>query len=567
MCGIAGIIGPVRDSELTLQAMLLKQQHRGPDAMQHQIWPGKAALGHNRLSIIDLHAAANQPMTSANGRYSIVFNGEIYNYLELKQELQSQYRFTTSSDTEVLLAAFEIWGIEPMLPKLNGMFAIAIWDNQTETFWGVRDRFGVKPFYYLRQNEAFFFASEPTTLFAAGLPQLPNERVWAAYFATGSYGQPNETFWRGIEQLPAGHLIKISHDQITIKSWYSFVNEIVTLQAQPDPNWEETYQSLLYDTVKLRFRSDVPVGFNLSGGLDSSTLLALVDSVFPKNTDIEAFTFITGDDRYDELPWVEKMVALTGHHLNVCKLNAPDIPELAAKMCRHQMEPYGGFPTLAYSTIFKQARQMGVIVLLDGQGMDEAWAGYDYYTNQTGNLVQGIAGSPVRPEVLDQDFLTKAESFSYPKPFADPVQNLQYRDIFYTKIPRALRFNDRVSMMYSTELREPFLDYRLVQLAFAQPVEMKIRDGQRKWMLRQMVKNKLGDALALAPKRPLQTPQREWLAGPLAEWAGEQIRQFSELPWANKTAVLQSWENYKSGNNDNSFYIWQWINAAGILKP
>ena len=177
-----------------------------------------------------------------------------------------------------------------------------------------------------------------------------------------------------------------------------------------------------------------------------------------------------------------------------------------------QDEPFGGFPTLAYSKIFELARQKGIIVLLDGQGMDEAWAGYDYYHNESGFTVQGTTSSPVRPEMLEPEFRQLAVKETFPASFEDTLMNLQYRDLFYTKILRALRFNDRISMMHGTELREPFLDYRLVELAFSQPRNIKIRNGITKWMLRDLVMELLGSEIALAPKRPLQTPQREWLS-------------------------------------------------------
>ncbi|TAD86479.1 MAG: asparagine synthase (glutamine-hydrolyzing) [Bacteroidetes bacterium] len=565
MCGIAGIIGNAPQPQQTLRRMLDAQQHRGPDAAVQKHWAGKAALGHNRLSIIDLQESANQPMASASGRYTIVFNGEIYNYIELRGELP-QYHFVTQSDTEVLLAAVETWGIERTLPKLNGMFSFGIYDAHEDTFWAARDRFGVKPFYYHTNGGVLWFASEPTTLFAAGIPKLPNNAVWASYFAHGHYGQPHQTFWQGIDQLPAGTLLKWQKGNLVMRPWYSFQETVEQLQQQPNSHWEEEYRSLLKEAVELRFRADVPVGFNLSGGLDSSTLLALVNASFPGNSAIEAFTFTTGDERYDELPWVQQMLQRTANPLNVCQLNVEDVPALAAQMSRHQMEPFGGFPTLAYSNLFKTARQKGVLVLLDGQGMDEAWAGYDYYTNNSGSVVQGVVGSPVFAEVLDGDFLRLAQQEQLPQPFDNRLQNLQFRDLFYTKIPRALRFNDRVSMMHSTELREPFLDYRLVTLAFSQPEALKIRDGQRKWMLRNIAREMLGDTLALAPKRALQTPQREWLAGPLADWAAAHIEKFSQMNWVDGKQVMAAWQRYRTGSADNSFYIWQWINAALIFN-
>lgn len=572
MCGIAGIIGQIADGEQLMKTMLQKQHHRGPDA--HAVWQqDNIILGHNRLSIIDLYETANQPMHSACGRFTIVFNGEIYNYTELKEELKAGYNFSTQSDTEVLLAAYIQWG-KNMLPKLNGMFAFAIWDNQHKTFFAARDRFGVKPFHYALQRGCLYFASEIKTLWAAGIEKEQNLPVWAKYLAYASYGLPHETFWKNILQLQAGHYVEIeipADKELTIADieptpWYDFTARIQQTPQLEIEALKEQYLYLLMDAIRLRFRADVPVGFNISGGLDSSTLLALVNQAFPKNNSIEAFTFYTGHPDYDELPWVEKMIQLTNNPLNKCLLSSQDVPGYVEKISYQQDEPFGGFPTIAYSLLFKAAREKGILVLLDGQGMDEAWAGYDYYQTNTGHTIQGTTSSPVRPEVLQGDFLALATKDIFPAPFDNTLQNLQYRDIFYTKIPRALRFNDRISMMHSTELREPFLDYRLVELAFAQKPEVKIKDGQSKWLLRQIVKDLLSNQVALAPKRPLQTPQREWIAADLNEFVNEQIEQFKTLNFVDGKKVDSIWKDYQKGKNDNSFYIWQWININQLSK-
>ncbi|MEP6617176.1 MAG: asparagine synthase (glutamine-hydrolyzing) [Ginsengibacter sp.] len=571
MCGIAGIIGKIDDGTSKIQAMLQKQQHRGPDA--HAYWhKDLVTFGHNRLSIIDLNECANQPMHSSCQRYTLVFNGEIYNYKELKKELENEYSFQTHSDTEVVLAAFKKWG-KNMLERLNGMFAFCIYDQQDKTVFAARDRFGVKPFHYAIHAGCLYFASEIKTLWAAGIPKVRNLPVWANYLAHGMYGLPHETFWQDIHQLPASHYFEttsnslFSKNRIKPKLWYDFAARIQQTPQLEIDELKTQYQYLLQDAIRLRFRADVPVGFNISGGLDSSTLLALVNDAYPKNSSIEAFTFYTGHPEYDELLWVEQMIQLTRNPLNKCLLESNDVAALIDQVSYYQDEPYGGFPTLAYSLLFKAAREKGILVLLDGQGMDEAWAGYDYYQTNTGHTIQGTNSSPVRPGVLDNEFIALATVNKFPEPFGNRLQNLQYRDLFYTKIPRALRFNDRISMMHSTELREPFLDYRLVELAFAQKADVKIKQGQSKWLLRQIVKDKLGDQVALAPKRPLQTPQREWIARELKDLIDHKVNEFADTPFVNKAAVLKCWADYLGGDNENSFYIWQWTNLATLMEP
>ena len=563
MCGIAGIIG-VGAKKASIDAMLAAQAHRGPDAQKTHVDEG-VALGHNRLSIIDLSSAADQPFYSQDGRYTLVFNGEIYNYLELKRILEESYNFQTQSDTEVLLAAFLHWGND-CLAHLNGMFSFAIWDSQEERLFAARDRFGVKPFYYHKAEDGFYFASEIKSLFAAGISKIPNEGVWASYFAYGSYGMPNETFWQYVNQLPGGHFLELSDDKLQIHQWYDFVKEVQKYDLKLSfEAVKMRYLQLLDSSIKLRFRADVPLGFNVSGGLDSSALLALVNRT-ANGENINAYTFYTGDDRYDELPWVKDLIAHTKNPLHTVLFEAKDVAEAAASMSALQDEPFGGVPTLAYAAIFKEAVSQGVKVLLDGQGMDEQWAGYDYYAQeQSQSTIQGVTSSPFKKEVLSKAFLAKAKKPVYPKPFEDRVLNLQYRDLFYTKIPRALRFNDRVSMAASTELREPFLDYRLVEFAFAQPLDYKIKDGVQKYLLRDLVSEHLSNNISLAPKRPLQTPMREWLGNELAPWVQEALIALKSHSWFDEKALQVAFEKYKAGEQDSSFHIWQWVNTSLLL--
>ena len=565
MCGITGIIGKKESENLVLK-MAESQQHRGPDYTG--VWSDdKVSLAHNRLSIIDLTAVANQPFSDASKRYVIVFNGEIYNYIELKKELN--YPFKTHSDTEVLLAAYLEWG-EGCLHKLNGMFSFAIWDTKEETLFAARDRFGVKPFMYHFSEGTLYFASEIKALFAAGIPKKHHQKVWANYFAYGSYGMPNETFWEGVNQLSPGHFLKFSSDEFAIEKWYFFEKEIQKHTTKLSYNEvKETYTNLLRNSIQLRFRADVAVGFNISGGLDSSALLAFVNREEGKDK-INAYTFYTDDSRYDELPWVEEMISITNNPLRKVLFKADEVESRTRKIAYHQEEPFGGIPTLAYSKIFEEARKDNVLVLLDGQGMDEQWAGYDYYLNETNtNVIQGVQKSPFRKNVLRKEFLGLAEKPIYPEPFKEALLNKQYRDLFYTKIPRALRFNDRVSMAYSTELREPFLDYRLVEFAFAQPLEYKIKNGIQKSLLREIVSEYLSDSITYAPKRPLQTPQREWLGTDLKEFVSNEISKFqnSDLGnWFNLEELQKELTAYYNGDNESSFHIWQWLSLSTMIE-
>lgn len=576
MCGISGIFG--RSWEMSqLNAMHHAQRHRGPDADGIYVDPESlCGLAHNRLSIIDLSPAGRQPLSTADRRFHIILNGEIYNYLELRKELETEYIFRTFTDTEVLIAAYLKWGIH-CLDKLIGMFAFVIWDEQTKMAFAARDRFGVKPlFIHEGADKTIYVASEIKALHAAGVSREPDLKAWAQYLSTGITDLKERTFWTGINSLPAGHLLLWTTDGTKIVRWYDIAQKIGDeFDGRREEEVALEYLDLMKQSVEMRFRADVPVGINLSGGLDSSTLLSMVQITQSRHDTVKAFTFVTGDERYDELPWVKKMIDQTRHPLVIASLSAEEVPRLAASVQEYQDEPFGGLPTIAYAKLFEEARSNDVKVLLDGNGMDEQWGGYDYYQRIDSNgdqrftVVQGTQCSPLRPECLDEEFRSIAERIEFAQAFSDGFRNLQYRDTVYTKIPRALRFNDRVSMRASTELREPFLDHRLVELAFRQPQERKRQNGTGKKMLRDIVRNLMPCGISEAPKRPLQTPQREWLRGPLSEWAEQCIKAGLEglgNGWFKKDSVLSSWRSFCSGESDNSFYVWQWISVGLMSK-
>jgi asparagine synthase (glutamine-hydrolysing) len=571
MCGFVGIF-EAADAPQTVARAIATLRHRGPDDGAH--WTsadGRTCLSHRRLSIIDLTEAGRQPMVSADGRHVLIYNGEIYNYVELRRELEG-YEFHSGTDSEVVLAAFQKWGAA-CLERFIGMFAFAVYEPGTGALFAARDRFGVKPLFLADlPGGGLAVASEIKALHAAGVAIEADPVAWAAYLADGASDAGDGTFWQGIRSLPAGHALERRHGANRTWQWYDVAGAAgPDLDARSAAEVSEEYTSLLVDAVRLRFRSDVPVGINVSGGLDSSTLLAAVHAVQGEDSDVSAFTFVTGDPSYDELPWVNEMLTQTKHPSVVCRLRADDVPSLAADVQWHQDEPFGGIPTLAYACIFEHARQANVTVLLDGQGMDEQWAGYDYYRNLGQGavpVVQGTSSAPTRPGCLSTELRALAEHRApAPTPFADPLRDTQVRDLTRTKLPRALRFNERVSMRASRELREPFLDHRLVELALRQPPERKISATTGKVLLRSIVGGRLPGRVVEAPKRPMQTPQREWLRGPLRAWVTDTVEAAIELApeWFIADAVRRELKDYFDGNGDNSFFIWQWISAGLLL--
>lgn len=568
-------------SHRQLEAMVASQRHRGPDAEGAFVSPtGVAGLGHNRLSIIDLSDAGRQPMSDPSSRYWIVFNGEIYNYVELRAELEPRYTFRTRTDTEVLLAAYLNWG-ESCLDRLVGMFAFVIWDETNQAAFGARDRFGVKPLHYhLASGGRFCLASEIKALHAAGIPRCPDQSTWATYLVSGMYDHEQSTFWKGIRRIPPGGCFTWSPaDNLRHRQWYDVAS--AALAALPDARTEaevgDELLAQLEDSVRLRFRADVPVGICLSGGLDSSLLLKLVHRIQGLGSTVKTFTFYCGDPAYDELPWINQMLANTNHPACFCRLSPDEVPALAARTQRSQDEPFGGIPTLGLAKVFERAVAEGVTVLLDGNGLDEAWGGYDYYlwaaeVDPRLGPLQGSRDPSTRPDCLNRDFAAQAEPLTLNSQLStlnsDAVSALQYRDIRFAKIPRAMRFADRVSMMHSRELRNPFLDHRIVELGLRQPTEHKIKNGQGKCLPRRVAARLLPQGVHEAPKRPVQTPQREWLRGPLRNWAEDCIESALTGPaadWFQPQKVRSEWMRYCSGAGDNSFFVWQWI-SLGLIK-
>lgn len=582
MCGVAIVAGRPGADE-TVAALVSAQIHRGPDAEGIWVSPdGAAALGHSRLSILDLSSTGAQPTSSPDGRHVMVFNGEIYNYRELRSELIATvgWSFRGSSDTEVLLAAYLTWG-PACLDRCIGMFAFAVWDTVDRSLFAARDRLGVKPLYFHQPaGGGLVLASEIGALQAAGMAATPDATAWASYLAQGRMEWTDRSFWLGATPLPAGHHMRWHDDRLTIARWYD-LGEAVAASGVDDRPVDEVldeYESLALDAVALRFRADVPVGIALSGGLDSAILLGLVDSLGTHERLVHAFTFTTGHADYDELPWAERLVDGTPHPLHECRLDVEEVPDLAGHLQRTQDGPFGGLPTIAYAKLFEQAREAGVTVLLDGQGMDEQWAGYDYYRSDGGPtapaaaMVQGstspaIRPGGIRPELLDLLEPGPGDHRSF-DPLGDPLRGAQLRDLTRDKLPRVLRFNDRASMLSSCELREPFIDHRLLELALRQPAERKVSTSTGKVLLRRLAHERLAVRDVGSLKRPVQTPQREWLRGPLQSWARSAVADGLawQPDWLDRDLVRHELDSFLAGAGDNSFYIWQWISLGLVAR-
>lgn len=599
MCGILGGLSLQQpfDRDLCRHALDL-MHHRGPDAWRVEMFEGgRCVLGHKRLKILDLHDRANQPMTSACGRYQIVFNGEIFNYRELRA-LAPEHEWQTDGDTEVLLALYSRIG-EKMLDVLNGMFAFAIYDCEERMIFVARDRFGIKPLYYSLTAGRWLFASEIPPLLNLLGKASPDLDTIKTYLATGAYEIGEATFFRGVTRLEAGCCARVHMDDpsaVRIRRWYDVASKVSRREAVGEDRMLEELDDLLARVVKRHLISDVPVGVNVSGGVDSSALIHYVTRFHPE---IHGFTQ-DYEDPYSERDWVDLATRGTGVKCHYVMQGAAGCLARFENVMRHQGEPFGGVPVIGFAPLYECAHLLGVTVLLDGNGLDEILLGYKKYhlmhlAQKLGmaayegaleeyiefwqeprsaiekNLVHARAGSGA---AIDGTIPYHCESVGaalrsaeiripkLPPSTGNAARDLAMSDLLATKIPRALRFNDRVSMMHSKELRVPFLDHELVEWSLALPAEMLMNRRGTKAPMRELLRRKIDPAVVAAPKRTVQSPQREWLGH---EWRPfvEQVlgsESFRQRGWVCPDRAKERYARYLAGDNQNSFFIWQWIN-------
>jgi asparagine synthase (glutamine-hydrolysing) len=574
MCGIAGIIArsvhqaPANRAHLMhlLQQMTDALAHRGPDGDGH--WmnsDGTVLLGHRRLAIIDLTDAAVQPMHYLN-RYSIVHNGEIYNYKELRNTLEQKgYHFQSASDTEVILAAYHLWGTY-CLQHFDGMFAFAIWDRETATLFAARDRFGEKPFYYAFTPDAILFASEMKALWTIGFPKIIDERMLLNYLALGYTQNANnkkQTFYRDIFALPPGHYLL--HEQGK-KIPQTQVNPYFSINKEYQRKWKkedalEQLTALLKQSVSRRLRSDVAVGTSLSGGLDSAGIAALMQLVEP-NAPSTAFSAVFPGFNQDETPWQE----LVSHHLQLERIVVePQVDQLIHDLpiiAYHQEEPMSSSSVFAQYHVYKQAQESGVSVLLDGQGADEIFGGYPRYIHwYLQQLVSRRKFSSLRREleaftrhnvpikwgpanwlaaffpaqtairlerreynrIMHQPdfredfrlFVKGKEWAGIHKPVITKINDILHFNTMTFGLEELLRYADRNSMAHGREVRLPYLQHELVSFVFSLPTDFKFQDGYTKRILRETLTPYLPDKLVWrTDKIGFEPPQKTWMEHP-----------------------------------------------------
>jgi asparagine synthase (glutamine-hydrolysing) len=601
MCGLYGVIGgpaPLSDEEI--RAGHRVQQHRGPDARGS--WKGivgaqSVSLGHQRLSIIDLSDAGLQPMRDREtGGQILIFNGEIYNYIELRAELEREgERFRSRTDTEVILAALHRWGIKDAHERFNGMWAFACVDLDRRRLLLSRDRGGEKPLYYCIVDGRLLFASEIKTLLTLSNRRFSvNADAAAQYLEQSLLDTGEETFFSGIRKVPAGHYGVIDLDAGTP---HLHIEPYWTPNAEagdvgPLPEFIENLRSTFEDSVRIRMRSDVPVGVLLSGGIDSSAIAAAMARV-SEGADLNLLSAVSDDPEYDESPFIDRMAGFLDRPVHRVRLEiGPDnaIPLLECASW-HNDEPIGSFANVAHYQLMERARDLGITVIMSGQGADELLCGYKKYLGfyaewlvRNGKPIRAakvLAGFAKNRTILTQFRLTEARAYlpaflsrhresvlgaatrDYERiglgVGSGTLQERQVQDLTRFSIPILCHTEDRMSMARSREIRLPFLDVRLMETLLAAPPEYKLQKGWTKYAFRKAMSGLLPPEITWRKdKLGFVNPQARWLRGRLRPVVlnlfGPESLIFRER-LVDRDALLARYEQYCREPEDRGVYF------------
>jgi asparagine synthase (glutamine-hydrolysing) len=596
MCGITGIINfngaPVLEQDL--RGMMKTIKHRGPDD-EGVFIKDNFGIGHVRLSIIDLSSAGHMPMFSADNRYSIVFNGEIYNYIELREELSSQYTFRTRTDTEVILAAYHIWG-EKCLDRFNGDFAFVIYDDLKKEFFGVRDRYGIKPFYYYKDDKQLIFASEIKAIIPLIKTRTVNEELIYEYLIYNRTDQYDTTFFKDIYKLKHGHYFKVSGSQFKTYRWYNLSEKIVNRDMDV-----YEYREELKSAVRLRLRSDVPVGVSLSGGIDSSSVTSVLYHDMGIH-DIKSFSAV-----YEKGNWADESPFIDEYNMELKNMfyTYPTAETFYAdfqNFIKAQGEPVASVGPYAQYKVMELAHG-NVVVTLDGQGADEELAGYHYFfggyfkellyhlkwfrllyesmayvRNHKSLYAFNYMGFYMLPLSLkrkmgsklygsvDADFFNRfkntssiEENLYNPKTLNESLlQHFEY------KLEHLLKWDDMNAMNFSIESRVPFLDHNLVEKTLALPPQRKIKRGMTKFILRESVKDILPQKiLNRKDKKGFSTPSDEWLRSPQFQkfiWDMLNSEKFANRGYFDVADCQRKYKLHVDNQANITKDIWKWIN-------
>jgi asparagine synthase (glutamine-hydrolysing) len=562
MCGIAGIITQKKEANIkkSIDLMLNLLKHRGPDG--HGSWINKQqniAIGNTRLAIQDPTKRGNQPMSSCDGRYIIVFNGEIYNFRNIKRSL-SDFNFKTNTDTEVLLYAYIKFGTR-CLNKLEGFFSFVIWDNLKDELFCARDRFGIKPFYYTINQNKFIFSSEIKPILNEKKHYTPELNSINSYLTSEYYENIESTFYKNIFKLKPGHYIKFKDNKLHQKKFFDFLSYSQKKSYSSNSKQKkEMLENLIDNAVKKSLISDVPISIASSGGLDSSILQYHAKKNYTHKLKLISFDFL--NKKYSEKKYVNNIQKITNLGASYSKMTPKVFLDMIRSSCKNQEEPFAGLPIISYEHCIKKRGNYKVI--LDGSGIDEAHCGYDKYFNNNKNYLKKAQDNTIIKSIISDDLKKNSNNNDYElKRFLKNDQkNQMYTDLFYIKLPRALRFRDKLSMAHSCELRPTFLDIDLITFLFNLKNEDQKHGKYGKYFLRETYEDILGKNIVFRNKQQVQTPQREWFSHEMKKWLMDFLEnaEIWDTNWIDKKKFYFLFKRFLNGKEKNSFFIWKVIN-------
>lgn len=607
MCGIAGIINfennKIKNSRLL--SMMQSIRHRGPnDQGIHELQ--NVGLVHTRLSIFDLSAAGHQPMISDCNQFVIVFNGEVYNWPEIRKKLKRK-TWKSKTDTETILYAYIEKG-EECLGMFNGMFAFAIYDKKKKKLFAARDRIGIKPFYYGKLNKEFYFGSEIKALISAGFKKEVSYEAIYDFIRWGLIDHCEQTFFKNIFSLKPGHYLNVDvKGHLEEKRYWDLAKISLDKPKINLPEAIEKFRLLLEDAIDLRLRADVKVGSFLSGGVDSSILTShLIDKLDNKNVECYTYEFDTGG--MGESYYAKNVAKNLGIDNKISTLAFKDVPNYFEKVLWNEEMPITSLRVLAAHKLYEEYKN-GATIILEGHGGDHIGAGFEYYfiphildvieihgpdkgMKELGKFMRiygvekkdylnkffnGICslinlgsctqdGTPfIKQECINSELLdtNKPTRVKFEKKFQSNLLSAQYTDMFHHNLPRVLRYADRGSMAVGRETRVPFLDHRLVEFSFSTSAQARINGVTQRYFMREAAKQLLPNNILKQPKRSIVDPQRRWMQKELHEWIMDifNSKSFKNRGIFNQTKVIEEYKNYcKQKKPITGFHIFQYIN-------
>jgi len=601
MCGICGVVRFGRQAETVIVGRMADAiAHRGPDC--GAVFAGEGvALGARRLAIVDPIARSHQPMTSTNGYLHIVHNGEIYNHRELRDHLKTRgHSFRTRCDTEVILAAYAEWG-ERCVERFNGMWAFALWDSKAQRLFCSRDRFGIKPFYYRVHGGRFSFASE-IKAFRADIDQAleANLPIVRDYLEFGNVDHTDQTFFRGVYALLPAHNLVFDTRSLRIAPYWQ-------LQPKDPPKGDVAlaFRETFLDAVRLQTRTDVPIGMSLSGGLDSS-ILACATRKFRRSGRPRTFTAWFNDAGMEERPYAQSVVDALDAEPHWISFSSGELVDALPSVVEAQDEPFNSCRMVTQWIVMKHARLAGRKVMLDGQGADEALAGYSHaayhrfadllgsgrlrtlaretasHRQISGNgLRQTLTGlaraflppnleNKIRARLIRADAVVHSElrQVTVPvttdaAPFGDRLRNHLARLMTSHSLPEIVHSLDRNSMAHGIEARVPFLDHRLIELAFSLSGDQIVSQGRAKMILRRALGDLLPEAIRTrTTKLGFPTPEARFFRESLGSMAADIFasRSFRERGWSHGAASNALLRRHRGGHVNGASELWRALN-------